>query len=212
MATAADTSCGELTATTNGSRTDDATSSESPQKQDPATSEAADSPDKPASTDPKRRSRLVTVVAVGTVIAVAGLAGWLGLRAYQSYQAEKQRELFVGVARQVAVNLATVDWQHVDADAQRILDSSTGAFYDDFEKRMKPFVEVVKKVQSKSVGTVDEAALESQSGDQAEVLVAMYVKVSTSSDPDQPRRAWRMRVSVQEVGDGAKVSNVAFVP
>src|SRR4029450_11877223 len=93
-----------------------------------------------------------------------------------------------------------------------ILDSATGTFYDEFQKRAQPFVEVVKQAQSKSEGTIAEAGLESESDNGAQVLVAVTVKTSNAGAPDQAPRAWRMRISVQKVGDDAKVSNVDFVP
>jgi Mce-associated membrane protein len=144
--------------------------------------------------------------------ALAGLTGWLGFRAYQSHQSDEQQKLFLSVGRQGALNLTTIDWQHADADVQRILDSATGTFYDDFQKRAQPFMEVVKQAQSKSVGTIAEAGLESKSDDSAQVLVKMSVKTSNAGAPEQAPRAWRMRITVQKVGDDAKVSNVEFVP
>jgi Mce-associated membrane protein len=95
---------------------------------------------------------------------------------------------------------------------QRILDSATGTFYDDFQKRAGPFVEVVKQAKSKSVGTVTEAGLESDTGTEAEVLVAVAVKTSNAGAAEQQPRLWRMRITVQKMGDDVKVSNVEFVP
>lgn len=156
--------------------------------------------------------RLATLVGVVMMVGLAVLAGWLGFRGYQSHQAQQQRALLVQIGRQGALDLTTIDWQHADADIQRILDSATGTFYDDFSKRSKPFIELVKKVQSKSVGTITEAGLESQSGDEAQVLVAVSVNTSTIGAPEQEPRHWRMRITVHKDGDEAKVSNVAFVP
>ena len=156
--------------------------------------------------------KLATIVGLVAVVVLAGLTGWLGFRAYKSHQADEQRKLFLEVGRQGALNLTTIDWQEADADVQRILDSATGTFYDDFQKRAQPFVEVVKQAQSKSVGTIAEAGLESESNDGAQVLVAVTVKTSNAGAPDQQPRAWRMRIFVQKVGDDAKVSNVVFVP
>jgi Mce-associated membrane protein len=156
--------------------------------------------------------RLATIAGLVAVVALAALTGWLGFRTYQSNQAEEERNLFLQVGRQGALNLTTIDWQQADADVQRILDSATGTFYDDFQKRAKPFVEVVKQAQSKSVGTISEAGLESESGDGGQVLVAVTVKTSNAGAPEQQPRAWRMRISVQKIGDEAKVSNVEFVP
>jgi Mce-associated membrane protein len=152
------------------------------------------------------------VIGLVTVVALGGLAGWLGYRAYQSHKAQQQRELFLQVGRQGALNLTTIDWHEADTDVQRILDSATGTFYDDFSKRSQPFVEVVKQAQSKSVGTIAESGLESVSGSEAQVLVAVSVKTSNAGAPQQDPRGWRMRLSVQKVGDEAKISNVAFVP
>jgi Mce-associated membrane protein len=155
--------------------------------------------------------RLAIVLGGVAVVASTALAGWLGFREYQAHQAQQQSELLIQVGRQGALNLTTIDWQHADADIQRILDSATGTFYDDFSKRSKPFIDVVKKAQSKSVGTVTEAGLESRSGDEAQVLVAVSVSTTNLGAAEEEPRHWRMRMSVKKVGDEAKVSNVAFV-
>jgi Mce-associated membrane protein len=157
-------------------------------------------------------ARKALLVSVAIFVVAAALVGFLGFRTYQSEQAKQRDELFVAAARQGAVNLTTIDWQEADADINRIMDSATGTFYDDFAKRSQPFVEVVKQAQSKSVGTVTEAGLESESGDQAQVLVAVSVKTTNIGAQEQRPRAWRMRIDVQKLGDQAKVSNVQFVP
>jgi Mce-associated membrane protein len=152
------------------------------------------------------------VIGLVVIVGLATLVGWLGFMAYRSQQAQNQRQIFVEVARQGALNLTTIDWHHGDADVKRILDSATGTFYDDFAKRQQPFVEILKKVQATSKGTITEAGLESESGDEAQVLVSMSVTTSNIGATEQEPRAWRMRISVQKSGDDVKVSNVAFVP
>lgn len=145
------------------------------------------------------------------VAALAGLSGWLGYRAYQQHDAQARRNLFVATARQGAVNLTTINYTQVDRGVQRILDSATGVFRDEFEQWSKPFAEVVKAAQSKSEGTVPDTGLESQRGDSAQVLVAVAVKSHTAGG-DEPPREWRIRIEVRSVGDDAKVSNMVFVP
>jgi Mce-associated membrane protein len=156
--------------------------------------------------------RLAMALGLVAVVGLTTLGGWFGFREHQTHQDQQQRALMIQVGRQGAVNLTTIDWQHADADIKRILDSATGAFYDDFAKRSKPFVDVVQKAQSKSVGTVTEAGLESQSGDQAQVLVAVSVSTTSIAGPEPDPRRWRMRIFVQKIGNEAKVSNVVFVP
>lgn len=188
-----------------------------------ADADAADEVDAPAEADEaestQRRPRFRRLSHVGTalvasavvVATLAGLAGWLGYRAYEKHEAQAQRNLFIQIARQAAINLTTINYTEVDADVARIIDVSTGAFRDDFQQRSKPFIEVVKAAQSKSEGTVSDAGLESQRGDSARVLVAVSVKSRTAGGEEAPRE-WRMRIEVQSVGDDAKVSNVVFVP
>jgi Mce-associated membrane protein len=186
--------------------------------EDADTADAGDTVDKAEAAEvgaaKPRRSHvaLATIVGLVLVLALGGLTGWLGFRAYQAHKAEQDRNLFLQVGRQGALNLTTIDWQNADADVQRVLDSATGTFYDDFQSRAQPFVEVVKQAQSKSVGSVSEAGLESTSGDEAKVIVAVIVNTSNAGAPQQEPRAWRMRLTVQKVGDEAKVSNVEFVP
>lgn len=161
----------------------------------------------------RRLTRAGSALVTGALIlaGVTGLAGWLGYSAYQAQRAQAQRDQFVSVARQGAVNLTTIKYTEVDADVQRIIDLATGSFREDFEQRAKPFIEVVKAAQSKSEGTVTDAGLESQRGDSAQVLVAVAVKSQTAGG-EEPQREWRMRIEVRAVGADAKVSNVVFVP
>jgi Mce-associated membrane protein len=221
MAEHADASRGEVSKTDQPEpETSEETSSDVPEVEledaedyDGAVDAVVDDDPKGVATQEKRMSpvRLATAVGVVAVIASTAAAGWLGYREHQARQAQQQSELLIRVGRQGALNLTTIDWRHADTDIQRILDSATGSFYDDFSKRSKPFIEVVKKAQSKSTGTVAEAGLESQSGDEAQVMVAVSVVTSNAGEPEAEPRHWRMRISVKKVGDGAKVSNVAFV-
>jgi Mce-associated membrane protein len=148
---------------------------------------------------------------VAAVVALAALAGWLGFRAHQAHQSQAERSQFLQAARQGATNLTTIDWQQAESDVQRILGGATGQFYDDFAQRSQPFIDVVKKTKSTTVGTVTEAGLESQSADSAQVLVAVTVTTSNAGAPQSDPHGWRLRIAVTHVGDQAKVSNVEFV-
>ncbi|MBB2993165.1 Mce-associated membrane protein [Mycolicibacterium iranicum] len=161
---------------------------------------------------PMSHVKLALLAGLAGVVALAALTGWLGYRTYESQRAEQQRNSFLQAGRQGALNLTTINWESADTDVQRILDSATGTFYDDFQRRAEPFVQVVKQAQSKSVGTVAEAGLESSSDTEADVLVAVMVQTTNAGTPEQQPRRWRMRVTVQEVDGQAKVSNVEFVP
>jgi Mce-associated membrane protein len=155
------------------------------------------------------RMALVAGLTAGAVLA--GLVGWLSFRTYEAQNREAQRNLFVQTAEEVAVNLSTVDYQHADADAQRILDSATGKFADSFSRRKQLYIDNAKRARSKSLGDVTDAGLESQTGDQGRVLVAVTVKSADPARAQQEPQFVRMRVTVQKTGKVAKVSDVAFV-
>lgn len=155
--------------------------------------------------------RLALSIGVVAVLTLGGLCGWLGYRATGAQHAEQLRARLVQVAKQGAVNLTTIDYARAEADVQRILDSATGGFYDDFKARSAPFIEVVKKVRSKSVGTVTEAGLESITGQEGRVLVAVTVKTTSGGTTDEQSRYWRMRLTVVEQGEDVKIAKVDFV-
>jgi Mce-associated membrane protein len=156
------------------------------------------------------RAALVAGLVAGVVLA--GLVGWLGFRTYESDNREAQRDLFVHAASQGAAILLTVDYRHADADAQRILDSATGKFYDSFVRRKQSYIDNAKRLRSQLVATSTDAGLESRNGDQGKVLVAVTVKSSDPALAQQEPQFWRIRVTVKKMGNIGKVSDVVFVP
>jgi Mce-associated membrane protein len=156
--------------------------------------------------------RLALTVGVAFAVALTALCGWLGYRVYEARQQQDQRQLMLQVGKQAAVNLTTIDFEDAEADVQRILGLATGQFYDEFNTRSAPFIEVVKRAQSKSSGTVTEAGLESVNGQEGQVLVAVSVATTSRGAADEQPRYWRMRLTVTKQGEDAKVSKVEFVP
>lgn len=144
------------------------------------------------------------------IVALSSVAGVLGHRLYGDREARGNENLFVESARQGVINLTTIHHNSVDADIKRILESSTGGFHDDFQRRAQSFAEVVKQAQTNSEGTVTAAAVQSQNPNGAKVLVTVTLKMSNTGAPEQPPRSWRMLIDVQRTGDTAKVSNVQF--
>ncbi|ORW32876.1 mammalian cell entry protein [Mycobacterium paraense] len=146
------------------------------------------------------------------VVALGALTGWLGYRDHESWQAHLLHDSFLQAGRQAALNLTSINYNEVDADLGRIIEGATGTFRDDFRQRAPSFAQFVKEAQSVSEGKIVEAAVESEQGDQAQVLVAVVVKTSTSAAHDQEPRYWRMRIGVQKVAGSPKISQVEFVP
>jgi Mce-associated membrane protein len=160
----------------------------------------------------RRQMPIAVTVSLLTTVVLGGLTVWYTMGAQRSERLEHQRDVLLQAGRQAALNLTTIGYTDIDAGMQRILESSTGAFHDDFQQRSKPLGDVIRQTQSRTEGTIAAAGLESVSGDSAQVLVAVSVKTSDLSAADQPLRTWRMRIDIQQVGGQAKVSDVAFVP
>jgi Mce-associated membrane protein len=147
------------------------------------------------------------------VCLLAGLVSWLGVTAYEARATQQERQLFLQAGRQGALDLTTIRYTDVDADVQRVLDASTGKFYDEFKARTSDFAAAVRQAQSSSTGTVTEAGIESVDGDTARVLVSIAVRTATAQAQDPQPRYWRMRVTVTKVQDPLpKVVDVEFVP
>jgi Mce-associated membrane protein len=154
----------------------------------------------------------VLTMGLVLIVAMSGLAGWWGYRWYEAQQYAETQERYLQIGRQGAIDLTTIDFQTADADVERILDSATGVFYEDFSARSASFVDLVKQTQSTTRGTVIGAGIESATDNGAQILVAVKVQTSNAAAAEQEPRSWRMRVSVQRMNDRIKVSNVEFVP
>jgi len=146
------------------------------------------------------------------IVALTGLGAWLGYQVHAPVQEQRQDAQFLQAGKQAAVKLTSISYADADGDVKRILESATGPFANDFQARSQPFVDMVKQVQSTTVGTVAEAGLEQIDGDKARILVAVSVKTTLGTGDEQPTRLWRMRIEVQRIGHETKVSNVEFVP
>lgn len=159
--------------------------------------------------DAGRRRALIAGLA-GVLVSTV-VVGWLGFHAEAAHKSAGQREMFVQAARRTAVELTTVDYQDAQGDVQRVLDSATGAFYERFSKRAPLLIETVTREHSQAVSSVSEAGLEWQSGDEAQVLVAVSVASKALGGLDMRPHEMRMRMTVQRVGKQAKVSDVEYV-
>jgi len=188
----------------------------------PETPEPSETPESPAaSPEPTRRrlpvpqlSRLSKPLAGAAIVAICallGASGWM-LWHHQTVQSERQRSAaYIAAAKQGVVNLTSLDFNNAKEDVQRVLDSSTGEFRDDFQRRADDFASVVKDSKAVTQGSVKATAVESMGKDSAVVLVLANERVTNSAGAKDDSRAFRFRVSVVREGDQLKISKVEFV-
>ncbi|MUL45848.1 Mce protein [Mycobacterium sp. CBMA293] len=161
-------------------------------------------------TAPKRDNRALMALVAGIVVvaALGALVTWQAQRELQLRRTDALRQMYLTAARQCAENLTSIDYRHADADIQRVLDTATGAYFDDFKKSAATVVDSVKQQQAVSVGSVVEAGVESMTDATAAVLVAVKVHTDVSNGPPQKDRFGRIRLTMLKDGDSAKVSKV----
>jgi Mce-associated membrane protein len=191
----------------------------------PETTEAAETPEPDDAAEPAttaneptgKRLRapqstwLLTTAAVVAICALLGASGWMAWRHHTVVQERQRSAAFVAAARQGVINLTSLDFNKAKEDVQRILDSATGEFRDDFQKRADDFASVVKDSKAVTQGSVAAAAVESISNDSAVVLVLANERVTNLAGAKDQPRTFRFRVSVVHDGDELKVSKVEFV-
>ncbi len=177
-------------------------------------SDEDDAPAEPAGPGPKRRWlwRIAAAVAVLAICALATVSGVMISKHRQVAAKQAHSAEFVAAARNGVVALLSIDYNHAKADVQRVIDSSTGSFRDDFTKNADDFVKTAEQSKAVTQGSITASALDSENGDTGVVLLAAKSQVTNAAGARQDPRAWRMSVTVTRDGGQLKMSNVEFVP
>lgn len=174
---------------------------------------AQDEPLPPPAVRPSPR-RLAAVVLAA--VLAAGLLAATGTMVWQHHKSNQQRQHaaeFAAAARQGVINLMSIDFATAQDSVQRVLDGSTGRFRANFEETAEEFVKALKDEKIVTKATVNDAAVESMTGDSAVVMVSATSRregAQAPKDQQQPR-LWRVVLSLQREGDQIKMSGVEFV-
>jgi Mce-associated membrane protein len=119
---------------------------------------------------------------------------------------------FTAAARQVVVTLMSIDAAKAKDDAQRIIDSSTGAFRDEFQNAAEAFVKTAQQAKVSTTTTVQDAAVDSMTDDTAVVLVAAKSTVTNAAGVKEEPRTWRLSVHLVRDDGQLKMSTMEFIP
>lgn len=123
-------------------------------------------------------------------------------------RAETARQDALAAARQYAVDLTTYDFATVDADFQRFARHGTKAFRASYAETIAASEPAIVKAQTRSLGTVVGAGLESYSHDRASVLLAVDQALRSATKPGATVDRSRLRMTLVRSGDGWLVSAV----
>jgi Mce-associated membrane protein len=183
------------------------------EKAKPSDAEAPEEPTAPT-TRPRLQvslSVLLTAATIVVICALLGASGWIAWQHHKVVQERQQSAAFIATARQGVINLTSLDFKRSKEDVQRIVDSATGEFRDQFQKTAEDFASVVKDTKAVAEGSVAAAAVESTGQDSAVVLVLANEHVTNAAGAKDQPRTFRFRVSVVRDGDQLKLSKVEFV-
>ena len=191
---------------------------EAPEPSDSSEPAAISSEPAATSTEPARRrlrvpglSKLLAPAAIVAICTLLGASGWMLWHHHNVMEERERSAAFIATARQGVINLTSLDFNKAKEDVQRVLDSATGEFRDDFQRRADDFVSVVKDSKAVTEGSVAATAVESMGKDSAVVLVLANERVTNLAGAKDQPRTFRFRVSVVHDGDELKVSKVEFV-
>ena len=123
-----------------------------------------DRPSRPASGCGCRVSVVRCCLAAATIVAICASARGQRMDAWHHHTVLQERQrsaAFVAAARQGVVNLTSLDFNKSKEDVQRVLDSATGEFRDEFQRRADDFASVVKDSKAVTQGSVAATAVES---------------------------------------------------
>jgi Mce-associated membrane protein len=169
---------------------------------------------------PARRRRrlpslsLSAISKAAAIILICALGAATGYMMWQDHEGSERAQRaanFVAGARQGIINMTSLDFNRAKEDVQRVIDSSTGSFRDDFAQRAKDFTSVVEQSKVVTQGTVSSAALESMDEHSASVLILATSKITNAAGAKDEPRVFRLRVTVTEDGGQYKMSKVDFV-
>jgi len=158
---------------------------------------------------------LATLAKIAAILLICGFAGFSGYIIWNHQDANDRQQraaAFAAGAKQGVVNMTSLDFNKAKEDVQRVIDSSTGEFRDDFQARAADFTKVVEQSKVITEGTVNATAVESMDEHSALVLVSATSRVTNSAGAKDEPRAWRLRVTVTEEAGQYKMSKVEFVP
>ncbi len=151
-------------------------------------------------------------VVIILICAFVGASGYMMWQRHQITERNRRAADFVAGARQGVVNMTSLDFHRAKEDVQRVIDSSTGQFRDDFQQRAKDFTTVVEQSKVVTQGTVNAAAVQSMDANSALVLVAATSRITNAAGAKDAPRNWRLKVTVTNDGGQYKMSNVEFIP
>ncbi|TDE33763.1 hypothetical protein [Actinomadura sp. 6K520] len=161
----------------------------------------------------RRRWPQITTVVLGVlVVALVVATGVLGARTWQGKNDADERAKATQAARQMGVNLMSLNHETAQKDLDRIVEGTTGELKNKLSTQSKQLLDQLSKTQAKSSVDQVEAGVVSIDDDSAEVMVSLNGTVTNPKVKDGAARAYRYLMDLTRVDDRWLVSELEVVP
>ena len=167
---------------------------------------------RPAGPPPRRqphRSLVALVSGIAVLVAVVALGVVVALTVdhQREEEAEAARDqLFVDTASQFVVNMFSYTQDTIDANVDRFVNSTSGPLRDMMSQgeNAENLKLLFRDTNASAEAVVNGAALENvdETGNRADVLVAVRVTVTDLDGNNTPSKPYRLRVTVAEDDNG----------
>jgi Mce-associated membrane protein len=148
-------------------------------------------------------NRALTAAAAGAlVVTTAGAAlAAVGAR-HLSQQAElaQARNEALSAGRQIAVDIASYDYRHIDADFTRVSNEATGKFLTDFSTQSAGVRDAIVSVKAVSTAQVASAGTVNVDPNSAQVIVALNRTVTNAQAPKGTNSAFGVQMILVKRG------------
>ncbi|MEV4671246.1 MULTISPECIES: hypothetical protein [Actinomadura] len=161
----------------------------------------------------RRRLPMVTAITLGVIVVGLAIAsGWLGVVTLRNKDEADQRAKAIQSARQMGVNLMSLDAATAQRDLDRIVSGTTGDLKNKLASQSNAFMQQITKVKAKSTVNGVDAALVSMDGDSAEVMVSLNGTVTNDKVKNGTPQGYRYQMDLTRVDDRWLVSGLEVVP
>ncbi|WIM86250.1 mammalian cell entry protein [Candidatus Mycobacterium wuenschmannii] len=156
---------------------------------------------------PANGTRVGLIALVAGLIGIALLAVGVGFEIHGQRQADDKlarSQRFVDTATQLIVNMFSYNQDNIDQSVARFVDGTSGPLRSMLNPNAENLKAIFRHTDATSEAVLNGAALESVDdvSDNASVLVAFRVTVTTRDGVNKPSEAYRMRVIVHEDENG----------
>ena len=161
----------------------------------------------------RRRLPLLTaiVLTVG-VVALAVTAGWLGVSTLHNKDEADQKAKALQSARQMGVNLLSLDAATAQRDLDRIVAGTTDELKNKLASQSNAFMQQITKFKAKSTVSDVDAALVTFDGDSAEAMVSLNGTVTNDKVKNGTPQGYRYQMDLRQVDGRWLVSGLEVVP